>query len=64
MPNILVSGTPGVGKSTLCRMLAERCGMKHLDISALVKERELHDGHDPEYDSFIFNEDKVEFRPS
>lgn len=27
VPNILVTGTPGVGKSTLCRKLSEMTGL-------------------------------------
>jgi len=30
LPNILVSGTPGVGKSTLCEVLAEKVSIVSL----------------------------------
>jgi adenylate kinase len=32
IPNILVTGTPGVGKSTLCEQLAERTGLEWLEL--------------------------------
>ncbi|RQM10296.1 hypothetical protein B5M09_000119 [Aphanomyces astaci] len=46
LPNILVTGTPGTGKTTLCQLLA-------------VKEHELHAGRDEDFDCFILDEDKV-----
>lgn len=36
-PNILVTGTPGTGKSTLAEALADRLGFRHVDIGALVR---------------------------
>jgi adenylate kinase len=58
-PNIIVTGTPGVGKTTHCETLAENTGLKHLSINDIVKERSLHDGYDEEYKSWIVDEDKV-----
>ena len=59
LPNILVCGTPGVGKSTLSKILAKRLGFKYLGISDLVIEYELHDGYDELYDTYIVNDDKI-----
>jgi adenylate kinase len=58
-PNIIVTGTPGVGKTTHCETLAENTGLKHLSVNDIVKERGLHDGYDEEYKSWIVDEDKV-----
>ena len=58
-PNILITGTPGTGKTTLCEALAERTGFTHINISDLVKEYELHDGYDAEHDTLLINEDKA-----
>lgn len=59
LPNILITGTPGTGKSSLCQQVATSLNMKHVEVGVLVKERKLHDGWDEEYDCFIMNEDKV-----
>lgn len=59
LPNIIVTGTPGTGKTTHCEVLAEKTGLKHLSVNQVVKERECHEGYDDEYQSWIVDEDKV-----
>lgn len=58
-PNIIITGTPGVGKSSHCELLAENTGLKHLSINQIVKDRSCHDGWDGELKSWIVDEDKV-----
>jgi replication-associated recombination protein RarA len=58
-PNILITGTPGTGKSTLSSMIVTNTGLNFVELGKLVKEKGLHDGYDQEFDTFIFNEDKV-----
>jgi len=58
-PNIIVTGTPGVGKTTHCESLAQSTGLKHLSINYIVKERGCHDGYDEEFKSWIVDEDKL-----
>ncbi|KAL4129442.1 hypothetical protein PRIC2_005450 [Phytophthora ramorum] len=59
-PNILVTGTPGTGKTSMCQQLAERSQLlSHLNVGDLVKERGLHSGRDEEFDCFVLDEDKV-----
>ena len=58
-PNVLVTGTPGTGKTTLAAQLAERTGFEHINVAELVKARGLHDGYDAEFDTLIMDEDKV-----
>lgn len=58
-PNIIVTGTPGVGKTTHCETLAQNTGLKHLSINDIVKERGCHDGYDEGFKSWIVDEDKV-----
>ncbi len=58
-PNIIITGTPGVGKTSHAEVLAQRTGMRHLSINQVVKERECHDGWDAEYQSWVVDEDKV-----
>lgn len=58
-PNIIITGTPGVGKTSHCHVLAATTGLKHLPINQTVKDRGCHDGWDEEYKSWIVDEDKV-----
>ena len=58
-PNIIVTGTPGVGKSSLCDLLAQNTGLRHLQINQIVKERGCHEGWDANLESWIVDEDKV-----
>ncbi|RDL35109.1 Adenylate kinase isoenzyme 6-like protein [Venustampulla echinocandica] len=58
-PNIIITGTPGVGKTTHCETLAQSTGLKHLSVNEVVKERGCHDGYDEELKSWIVDEDKL-----
>ncbi|KAM9982549.1 hypothetical protein ACTFIZ_007087 [Dictyostelium cf. discoideum] len=58
-PNILITGTPGTGKTSLAGVIASNNEMNHIDISSAVKEKELHDGWDSEFQCYILDEDKV-----
>ncbi|KAL9674874.1 hypothetical protein QQ045_003073 [Rhodiola kirilowii] len=58
-PNILVTGTPGTGKTTTCEALAEATGLRHVNIGELVKEKNLHDGWDDEFECHVINEDLI-----
>jgi adenylate kinase len=58
-PNIVVTGTPGVGKTSHCDLLAQQTGLKHLQINQIVKERDCYDGWDDELQSWIVDEDRL-----
>lgn len=58
-PNILITGTPGVGKTTTASLLAEKTGLKHISVSDLIKQHKCYDGHDAERDTHILDEDKL-----
>lgn len=60
-PNIIITGTPGVGKTTHCEQLAERTGLKHLSVNEVVKDKGCHEGWDDELKTWIVDEDKVGF---
>ncbi|KAG0312670.1 hypothetical protein BGZ97_010961 [Linnemannia gamsii] len=59
LPNILITGTPGTGKTTTSEMAAEATGLTHINVGDLVKAKSLHEGLDTEYDSYILDEDKL-----
>lgn len=40
-PNIIITGTPGVGKTTHCQELASKTGLHHLDINDVVKKHHI-----------------------
>jgi adenylate kinase len=58
-PNILVTGTPGTGKTTTCELIASATGLRHLNVGEMVKAQELHSGWDEEFQCYIIDEDKV-----
>lgn len=62
-PNIIITGTPGTGKTTHCETLAERIGARHVSVNQVVKDKECHEGWDDEYHSWIVDEDKVRNAP-
>lgn len=58
-PNIIITGTPGVGKSTHAEALAEDTGLKHLIINKIAEQNDCYDGRDEELQTWIVDEDKV-----
>lgn len=61
-PNILITGTPGVGKSRLCKELVERLGdnkYKWHNVSQVAKDNDCVAEYDEEYECPVLNEDKV-----
>jgi adenylate kinase len=61
-PNIIVTGTPGVGKTSHAEMLAEKTGLKHLAINKIAEENNCYDGRDEDLQTWIVDEDKVSDR--
>ncbi|XP_045109670.1 adenylate kinase isoenzyme 6-like [Portunus trituberculatus] len=58
-PNILITGTPGVGKSTLAQQLSEHSGLEWISVGDLAKDNNYFDGYDDERDCPMLDEDKV-----
>uniref|UniRef100_A0A7S2LK93 Adenylate kinase isoenzyme 6 homolog n=1 Tax=Leptocylindrus danicus TaxID=163516 RepID=A0A7S2LK93_9STRA len=58
-PNILITGTPGVGKTATASLIAEKLNMKYISVGDLVKKHACHEGMDTEFDSYILDEDKL-----
>ncbi|CAI7717885.1 adenylate kinase-like protein 1, putative [Plasmodium vivax] len=73
LPNIIVTGVPGVGKTTLCEELVEVINkelqegqqaepanqMKHLNLSKVIKEERLYEEFDDQLDATIYSNDMV-----
>jgi adenylate kinase len=57
---LLLTGTPGTGKTTISRLLAEKLGYQLVDINQLVEEKHLYTGLDPEKDYKIVDMDALE----
>ncbi|EAN32485.1 AAA domain protein [Theileria parva strain Muguga] len=72
IPNVLVVGTPGCGKSTLCESVLKRLDeffssdpsesrhVTHLDIAKLIKEKRLFNEWDDEMDCSVYDEELLE----
>jgi len=58
-PNILVTGTPGVGKTATASLIAETIGFKHINVGELIKQHKCYDGYDDTLDTNILDEDKL-----
>ncbi|KZT44398.1 P-loop containing nucleoside triphosphate hydrolase protein [Sistotremastrum suecicum HHB10207 ss-3] len=60
-PVIIITGTPGTGKSTHAELLASSSTvpLKHINVGELVKQKSLHDGFDEKWQSYLVDDDKV-----
>jgi len=64
LPNILLTGTPGVGKTTTAEQLISLSSstprrLKYLSINDLVKSRGCHEGYDEELQTYMVDDDKL-----
>jgi len=46
MKTIIITGTPGTGKSTLAKLIAKRLHFKRIDVSSLIKKKKISEGYD------------------
>lgn len=60
-PVIVITGTPGTGKSTHAELLVQESPvpLQHVNVSEFVKEKELYEIFDAEWDTHIVDEDKA-----
>ncbi|KDQ63762.1 hypothetical protein JAAARDRAFT_53954 [Jaapia argillacea MUCL 33604] len=60
-PTIIITGTPGVGKSTHAQLLAQESPvpLKHINVGEWVKEKGLYETFDQDWQSYEVDEDKL-----
>ncbi|GAB0096026.1 Adenylate kinase isoenzyme 6 homolog [Sergentomyia squamirostris] len=58
-PNILITGTPGVGKSHLAERVADKLELKWHNVSEIAKKHKFLEGFDKVLDCPILDEDKI-----
>lgn len=59
MTILIVSGTPGVGKSRLAKKLAKDINYVYLDLTTFIKKCSIHDGYDRKKQSYIVDTNKM-----
>lgn len=61
LPNIVITGTPGTGKTSHAQAFLEACPHKfqHLLIGDIVKEKGCHEGWNEEWQSYDVDDEKV-----
>lgn len=61
LPNIVITGTPGTGKTSHAQAFLEACPFEfqHLVIGDIVKEKECHEGWNEEWQSYDVDDEKV-----
>ncbi|KAK9451183.1 AAA domain-containing protein [Limtongia smithiae] len=60
LPNIIITGTPGTGKSTHSERLAALLpDLTYLSVNAFIVENALQDGYDEDRQSAMVDEDKL-----
>ncbi|UKJ90210.2 adenylate kinase [Theileria orientalis] len=72
IPNVLVLGTPGCGKTTLCLKVLEKLGeitekdsskklnITHLNIADLISEKKLYSEWDKDLDCSVYDDDLLD----
>ncbi|PLN75900.1 DUF1671-domain-containing protein [Aspergillus taichungensis] len=58
-PNVIITGTPGVGKTVHCEQLAQETGLRHLSINQVAKDRGCFESYDEELETWVVDEDKL-----
>ncbi|TFL06661.1 P-loop containing nucleoside triphosphate hydrolase protein [Pterulicium gracile] len=60
-PVIIITGTPGTGKSSHAHLLAEESSipLQHINVGDFVKEKGLYDNFDEEWQSYNVDEDQL-----
>ncbi len=59
MKTIIVSGTPGTGKTELAKALARKLSYKYIDVNKLIHDNNLSDGYDKKKECEIVDTEKL-----
>ncbi|BFZ01834.1 hypothetical protein BsWGS_04873 [Bradybaena similaris] len=58
-PNIMIAGTPGTGKTTIAKELAQRSGLNYISVGEVAENADCLDGYDEELQCGILDEDRL-----
>ena len=56
---IIVTGTPGTGKTTLAKRLAKKLDFHYLDVNDVIKKYDITEGYDKKRDTNIIDTKKL-----
>lgn len=56
---IIITGTPGTGKTTIAKSLSEKLGLRYVEGKRIIEKRELKEGYDKVLDALIVDEKKL-----
>jgi adenylate kinase len=59
MRTIIVTGTPGTGKTTLSKKLAKKLQYRYLDVHKLISQYNISEGYDKKRDTDIIDSKKL-----
>ena len=56
---IIITGTPGTGKTSLAKALARKLKIKYLDVNRIIKEYKLREAYERKRQTYIVDEKKL-----
>ncbi len=56
---IIVTGTPGAGKTMIAKALAKKYKLEYVDLSKLIKEKKLYEKYDKKLKTYIVDIKKI-----
>ncbi|MEK6936656.1 MAG: AAA family ATPase [Nanoarchaeota archaeon] len=59
MKIIIVSGTPGTGKTRVAKLISENSIYKYLNINKLIKKNKIYDSYDKKRKCYVVDEKKL-----
>ena len=56
---IVVTGTPGTGKTKVAKEIAKLFGLKYFDLNSFVKKKKLYEKYDKKFDTYLVDIKKL-----